>query len=179
MKMEGEKSGNRDTKQMGYDGSKKHKVTTNDERKSQSKNRSPSLCSSATRVAGQSGSNSLRLDTAKSLELLGLHGDLLPEANLASSALDERHTIRVQRLVDGGSARLGTSDGDTGGGDGSSGGLDMPVAEVLDDSSLHGELDQVKGQEPDDVPDPNDTDPSTRDGVDLGEAPVTEPGDDG
>ena len=77
-------------------------------------------------------------------------------------------------------------------------GLSSPLSllEVGNDSSLETELDKVEGEVPDDaeamsashsqwtnrrdlLPDPDNTDPATRDGVDLGEAPVSEPGNDG
>ena len=93
------------------------------------------------------------LDRAEALELLGLHGDLLAEANLARRAADERHTVRVQRLVDGRRTRLSTRDGNARrdlSGLGADGAL-VTVAEVLDDRGLHRELDQVRGQGPDDV----------------------------
>ena len=49
----------------------------------------------------------------------------------------------------------------------------MTVTKVLDDSCLHSELDPVERNEPDDVPNPDDTNPATRDSLDVGEAPVT------
>ena len=75
----------------------------------------------------------------------------------------------------------------------------MARAEVLDDRRLHRELDEVEREEPDDVlwckyrtlasvrstrntnathPNPDDTNPRARDGLDLGEAPVAVRGDD-
>jgi len=47
-------------------------------------------------VASKDSSSALSLDRGESLKLLGLHGHLATEANLASSALDERDTVRVQ-----------------------------------------------------------------------------------
>ena len=91
------------------------------------------------------------LDRAEALELLGLHGDLLTKADLAGSATDERHTVRVKRLVDRSRARGRAGHGDAGLlrvlGDG----LVVTLAEVLDDRGLHRELDQVQRQEPDNV----------------------------
>jgi hypothetical protein len=54
---------------------------------------------SSTWVASEGSTDTLRLNTAESLELVGLHRDLGTEANLASGPLNKRHTIRVQRLV--------------------------------------------------------------------------------
>lgn len=47
-------------------------------------------------VASKDGSSALSLDRRESLKLLGLHRHLGTEANLASSALDERDTVGVQ-----------------------------------------------------------------------------------
>jgi len=55
----------------------------------------------------------------------------------------------------------------------------VTLTEVLDDGSLHGKLDTVQGQEPDNVPYPDDTNPATRDTGDLSEWPVAVGGDDG
>lgn len=95
----------------------------------------------------------LSLDAAEALELFGLDAHTLAEADLASSTTDERSTVGVERLVDRGGAGLGTGHGDALGlGLGGSGGGGLvTVAEVLDDSSLHGELDPVERHEPNDV----------------------------
>lgn len=45
--------------------------------------------------------------------------------------------------------------------------------------SLQKEFDQVEREVPDDIPDPNNTDPSARDAGNIREAPVTECSDDG
>jgi len=78
-------------------------------------------------------------------------------------------------------SRLGSSDGRTGGidGVGQSSLSGLSLLESLDDGELEGELDQVEREVPDNVPDPNDTDPSTGDVVNVRETPVTESGDDG
>ena len=55
----------------------------------------------------------------------------------------------------------------------------LSLLEVGNDGPLETELDQVEREVPDDVPNPDDTDPSTRDSLDIGEVPVTETGDDG
>ena len=96
------------------------------------------------------------LDRAEALELLGLHGDLLAEANLARRAADERHTVRVERLVNRGRTRGRASHGDAGLLGVLSDNLVVTLAEVLDDRGLHRELDQVQRQEPDDVLEDND-----------------------
>lgn len=134
--------------------------------------------SSAAWVAGQSRADPLGLDTAESLEFLGLHRDSTAESNLAGSALDERDTVGVQRFVNRSSARLSAGDGNAGGCDCGGSTFFAVFTETLDDSSLHGELDPIQGHEPDNVPDPDDTDPSSRDSPDVGEAPVTVSGDD-
>ena len=91
------------------------------------------------------------LDRAETLELLGLHGDLLTEANLTRRAADERHTVRVERLVDRGRARGRASHGDAGLLGVLSDNLVVTLAEVLDDRRLHRELDEVEREEPNDV----------------------------
>lgn len=104
-----------------------------------------------------------------------MHG--LSEPDSPCNTLEERHTVGVQALVDRRSAGLGAGKGNTRGG--LRGELRLvTLAEVLDDGGLHRELDPVEGDEPDDVPDPDDTDPSTADALHLGEAPVTVRSDD-
>ena len=73
---------------------------------------------------------------------------------------------------------------------------DLTLAKGLDECGLHDELDQIKGEEPDEIlreqvseqirckrsrtySDPDNADPCSGDGVDLGEAPVGIGGDDG
>lgn len=55
----------------------------------------------------------------------------------------------------------------------------LALLEVGNDRLLETELDEIEGEVPDDVPDPDDTDPTTRDTSDVGEAPVTVSGNDG
>ncbi len=55
----------------------------------------------------------------------------------------------------------------------------LPGLEGLDDGELHSELDQVEGEEPNNVPNPDDTNPSTGDSLNVGETPVTEGGNNG
>lgn len=112
------------------------------------------LCvGSAGRVAGEGRASALRLDGAEPLELFGLDRDPSSKADLAGGALDEGDTVRVEGLVDGGSAGLGASEGNTSCAfEGSlvHSGF-VAGTERLDDGGLHRELDQVKGEEPDDV----------------------------
>jgi len=49
----------------------------------------------------------------------------------------------------------------------------MAPAEVFEHGSLHRKLDQVERQEPDDVPHPDGTDPTSGDAIDPGEVPVS------
>ena len=96
----------------------------------------------------------VRLDAAEPLQLFCLDADLLAKANLAYSAADERRPVRVQRFMEGSSARLSPHDRDASLRAGTSSrrlGLIVTVAEVLDHSSFHRELDQVEGNEPNDV----------------------------
>jgi len=120
------------------------------------------------------------LDAAESLQLLRLDGNLSTKANLASGSLDEGHTVRVQRLVDRGSTRNGLDQGNASSSEGSlRGGTTLAaLADILDDGSLHGKLDKVEREEPNDVPDPDDSDPTARNGTDVSEAPVSVRGDD-
>ena len=91
------------------------------------------------------------LDRAEALEFLGLHRNLLAEADLASGTTNERDTVGVERLVDRRGARGRASHGDTSllGLRGDSG--VVTLAEVLDDRRLHRELDEVEREEPNDV----------------------------
>ena len=101
-------------------------------------------------VTGEGGTCASGLDAAEALQLLGLDGYLLTESNLASRATDERHTVRVHAFVDRSRARLSASNGDTSGGLLSHGGV-VTLTKRLDDSSLHGELDKIERNEPNDV----------------------------
>lgn len=55
----------------------------------------------------------------------------------------------------------------------------LSLLEIGNDGLLESKLDEIEREVPDNVPNPNDTDPSTRDTSDVGEAPVSEGGDDG
>ena len=104
------------------------------------------------------------LDACKPLELSLAHLHALPaKADLTRRALDKRHTIRVQALVDRAHAGLRPRHRHAVGRAGDllvQLGL-VPPAQVLDHCCLHRKLDQVKWQEPYDVPHPDDADPSS------------------
>ena len=111
------------------------------------------LCGWSRGMAREHGARLRGLDTREAAKLLGLDRDLLSKADLVGGTTQEADTIRVEGLVDRGSARLGTGDRDAAGGLASllaETGL-MAVTQVLDDGCLHRELDQVHGHEPDDV----------------------------
>jgi hypothetical protein len=111
-----------------------------------------SLCSgSPARVPRQSRSDVLYLDARESLELILFHRHLLTKANLPSRSLDERHTIGVQGLVDRRSTRLGLRNWDTSLSRCFFDGPSSTGANVFYNSSLHGELDPVERDEPDDI----------------------------
>jgi len=136
------------------------------------------LCCSATGVTGQDSTGLLSLDAAEPLEFIRLHGNLSTKADLAGGTSDERHSVGVQRLVDRSSTRGGT--GERNARLFSLSDLTLGTdSQPFDNGSLHSKLDEIEGHEPDDVPDPDDTNPSTGYSVDLGEAPVTEASDDG
>lgn len=123
------------------------------------------------------------LDRRESLELALVHVDLFAtgETDGSGGTLDKADTIAVQALVDTSHTAGRACDRYTG-----ALALDfrlelllVALAEVLDDGGLHGKLDTIQGQEPDDVPYPDDTDPSTRDASDVGEGPVSVGGNNG
>jgi hypothetical protein len=96
----------------------------------------------------------LCLDAAEALEFFGLHRDvnLAAKADLASSPLDERYTVGVERFVDRSDTRLGAGERDTGTGGGLASDLGFVTStKGLDDGGLHRELDPVERDEPDDV----------------------------
>ena len=104
-------------------------------------------------VTGQDCTSVGGLDAGESLQLLRLDGDLSTEANLAGSPLDKGHTVGVQRLVDRSGTGSGLDQGDT---SGSEGGLCSSttvatLTEILDGGSLHGKLDEIEREEPNDV----------------------------
>lgn len=74
----------------------------------------------------------------------------LAEADLASSTLDERNAILVERLVNGTHARLAATEGNTSGGfRGES--TFVTRTEPFDNGSPHTEFDPIQRDEPDDV----------------------------
>jgi len=124
----------------------------------------------------ESGTRLLSLDGGESLQLVLGHVDLLSTLELVGGSRDEVGSVGVERLVSRSSSGKSFSFGiDNGGGSS----IGLSLLEVLDDGELHGVLDQVEREVPDNVPDPDDTDPSTRDGLDVGETPITEGGNDG
>lgn len=125
---------------------------------------------------------------------------LLSKAESSCGLAEESRSVRVERLVDGRSARLGACKGNTGRSSllCSLGSL---VASELADQELHAELDEIQRDckidkitsqklnisvkksveirtEPYNVPHPNDTDPCTRNTSDGSEAPVGVSGND-
>jgi hypothetical protein len=142
-------------------------------------------CSTRKRISHLCGSGSsslksstrlLSLDGRESLQLVLGHVDLLSSLELVGGSRDKVGSVRVEGLVSGSSSGQSFSRlVDEGGGNSGS----LSLLEVLDDGELHGVLDEIHGEVPDNVPDPDDTDPSTRDRSDVGEAPITESGNDG
>ena len=137
-------------------------------------NKLKSSCGSARGMASQSLTGLSGLDARETLKFVALDADPATKANFACCATDETDTVRVEGLVDRSSAGLSTGDGDT-----RFAGLGLlvllglaPLAQVLDHGRLHCELDPVERKEPNNVPDPDNTDPATRNGTDIGEAPV-------
>ena len=135
---------------------------------------------------------------AEPLQLLGLDADTSSKSNLPCCSSKESDTVRVQGFVDGSSPRLCAGNGDTIGGlRRLLSSLETSVAEIFDDCGLHRELDPIERDEPDDVlqdqmsvtcrinrgrnrtyPNPDDTNPSTTNSPDVGEAPVSIGSDD-
>ena len=109
------------------------------------------LCGLARRVACESGASLGSLDGTEALQLIGLHRYFLAEADLAGGTADERDTVGVERLVDGGGTGLSAGDGDTSGLSGGGGSGEVASTDALDDGSLHRELDPVEGDEPNDI----------------------------
>jgi len=130
------------------------------------------------RSALESRAGLLSLDGREPGKLVLGHRDLGTALEPVGSTAEERGTVRVHGLVAGGSAlEAGLGGGIESWGSSSLGGL--ALLEVLDDGGLEGELDQVEGEVPDDVPDPDNSNPATRDSSDPGEPPVTVSGNDG
>jgi len=135
------------------------------------------LCGRRPRSVSLKGSTGLLgLDGRESLELVLRHRDLGTTLETIGSTGEEAGSVRVKGLV----SRRGTLESLAVLVDdrrGLSAGLSL--LQVGNDRVLEHVLDNVEREVPDQVPDPDDTDPATGDGVDLGEAPVTETGNDG
>jgi hypothetical protein len=136
------------------------------------------------------------LNAGKALQLLRLHGDFLSETNLPGGTLDERYTVGIEGFVHGGRTRLRANQRYT---------LCLDCLDVFEvalsdgfnDGGLHGKLDPVERDEPDYIlmplrsmtavvdadmatyPNPDDTNPTTRNRMNLGETPVSVRCDDG
>jgi len=54
----------------------------------------------------------------------------------------------------------------------------VTIPEVLDNCGLHRKLDQVEGNKPDDIPNPNNANPGTRNLLDVCESKIGKTGDD-
>jgi len=104
-------------------------------------------------VTGQNGTSMGGLDAAESLQLLWLDRNLSTKANLSGGPLDERDTIGVQRLVDGGDTRSGLDQGNASSPEGSliRGTTFATLADVLDDSGFHRKLDEIEREEPNNI----------------------------
>lgn len=137
--------------------------------------------SSTRRVPRERLARLRRLDRAEAPQLIRLHVDLTTQTHTPRRPSNKVDTVRIQRLVDGRRARLRTRERHTtcccrcfrtlrcl-----------VPRTEVFDDGRLHRELDPVERDEPDDVPHPDDSNPATRNGVQLREAPISERSNDG
>ena len=104
-------------------------------------------------MASEYGARLRSLKAREAAEFLGLDRNLLPEADLVSGTAQEGDTVGVERLVNGGSTRLSAGDRNAAGRLArllAEGGL-VTLAQVLDDRGLHCELNQVHGQEPNNV----------------------------
>jgi len=116
----------------------------------------------------------LGLDRREPGELVLRHRDLGVALEPVGSLAEESGSVGVERLVSrSGSLKPLSRRVDEGRWVESS----LPLLEVSNDGPLEGELDEIEREVPNDVPDPNDTDPSTRDTSDVGEAPVSIGGD--
>jgi len=129
-------------------------------------------------VASERGTSVLSLEGSEALEFVLAHPDraALAEAYVPGSTADEADTVRVQGLMKRGSARLGALEGLAA--------IVMDAAittltEPLNDGSLHAKLDVVERHEPDEVPNPDNTNPATGDTLNIGEVPVTVSSNDG
>lgn len=135
----------------------------------------------ATRIASEGGTGVVSLNAAEAGKLVGINVDLLTKANFPSRTTQEGDTVGIEGFVDGGSAGLSSVERNiaTLSPDHLFLGFALPtLAKRLNDSRFHGKLDQIERKEPDNIPNPDDPDPSTLDGVDLREAPIGVSGND-
>lgn len=107
------------------------------------------------------------------LKLVLRHRDLGTTPESVGSSGKEVGSVGVERLV----SRRSSVEG--GIGDGRAGLSGLPPLESSDNGLLHDELNTIEREVPDNVPDPDDTNPATRDRVDLTETPVGVGSDDG
>ena len=114
-----------------------------------------SLCGRPAGMTRQRCTRALCLNTAESLQLFWFDGHLAPQANLPRRPTNERNTIRVQRLVNGRSARLSPSNRNPGTTcrllHSQPLRLLVTATQPLDDSELHPKLDPIQRNEPDNV----------------------------
>lgn len=122
-------------------------------------------------LSAKSSSRLRRLTRRESLKLGVGDVDLATtKTHTPLRTFEEGSSVRVQRLVSG----SGAGDRHV---DGSGSALRAARVPLLDEGA-NTELDSVEREEPDNVPDPDDSDPSSRDTTNLGEAPVSVGGDD-
>lgn len=108
-------------------------------------------------------------------QLVLRHLDLGSTLESVGRSAEERSSVGVKGLVSGGGSleelAVLVDQGDSPLGS-------LSLLEESNDGLLEAELDQVEGEVPDNVPDPDNTDPATRDGGDVGEVPVSEASND-
>lgn len=108
------------------------------------------LCSVSAGVTSESSSDTLSLYAAEAVEFFRLDGHFSAKTDTARSTPDERDTVGVEGLVDGGSTGLSAGDGDTSRSFGEHL-VFTALTKGFDNSCLHAEFDPVKGSEPNDV----------------------------
>ena len=94
------------------------------------------------------------LDAGEALQLVVADADFATETDSARCTTDEANTVRVERLVDRSCPRLSAGDGNTTLGLLLQFRTDLPLvtlAQVFDNSRLHGEFDPVQRNEPYDI----------------------------
>jgi hypothetical protein len=95
--------------------------------------------------------DTLSLNTAEPLQLLGLDRDPASESDLAGRALDKGHTVGVQGLVDGSGTGLSASYGYATLIRSLDGSNFVTRTQSLDDSCPHSKFNTIEGEEPKDV----------------------------